>query len=460
MPNQLAIVGAPDLYAQAARKFLQLLPASSIAAEQMFLESIKRSLTPPTPPSVPPQLLEGSKSSSPPRLTTSPLRSGGLHLERPTPLRPVPARSAASNSPHTNLPVIPPSSQTPPTTISNPFDDPLPAHTPITRSRSGSDASTSSLVSMSSISSTPQVANIGLANTGLANTGLANGTEVRRTRSSHVPTSSSSSSSFHFEYVSPEMAYFNNLVTARELIKECANRCQCWSSIYDKCKVSKEMLLLQQENKRVAKSLEMEDIMSIKISITDEKRSSVGRGEDSADTHTSAFRSRSTTLASNSRLSRTSRLRAHDKLHSRREHSSMEENTETKMVAGARGEDNAKLDVPSSHGLRRSGTVSGGSRPQRGSGSPQMSERKISSRSGQFEDKVGLFLKIVMDKLMDMMQHPPTVNILLTRLISRLAYYPQPLLRSLLLNHQLVLKPGIPNLLTVSKEHHHSFTLS
>ena len=34
--------------------------------------------------------------------------------------------------------------------------------------------------------------------------------------------------------------------------------------------------------------------------------------------------------------------------------------------------------------------------------------------------------------------------------ISRLAHYPQPLLRSLLLNHQLVLKPGVPNLFNVS----------
>ena len=455
MPNQLAIVGAPDLYAQAARKFLQLLPASCLAAEQMFLESIKRSLSPPPPSTAqPPQSLNGARSSSPPHFTAS-LLAGGVHLERPSPVHPVNPTTSATRTPLTNFPVLPPpSSHHPPpppasstTTSTNPFDDPLPAHTPIARSRSGSDASTSSLVSMSSVSSAPQAVN---------NSSLANGTDVVKTKSSH--TSVCSSTSFNFEYVSPEMAYFNSLATARELIKECATRCKCWSSIYDKCKVSKETLLQQENRRPVEKSLEMEDISSVQISITDEERNSAGRGEAAdGEGRGSGFRSRSTTLAANSRLTRTSRLRDHDKLHSQRTHSSTVENSETRMVAGARSqgasEALAKLHLPSSQGggLRRSGTISAGSRPQRGSPrqSPRL-ERRLISKSSQFEDKIGLFLKIVLDKLMDMMQHPPTVNMLLTRLVSRLACYPQPLLRSLLLNHQLVLKPGIPNLLSVS----------
>ena len=265
------------------------------------------------------------------------------------------------------------------------------------------------------------------------------------------------------------MAYYGNLMVSREGIKECANRCQCWSSIYDKCQVSKETLLQQQEESRRAaatKSLEMEDISSIKIQITAEKNSAgglEGGGTEDNGLRPQPFRSRATTLSSKPKLSRTSDVRNHDKLHSRRANSASEEDKDTKMVAGASSEhtqnsNTDSLDQPSGHqALRRSGTVSGGgSRSQRAGGpssrlSPRL-DRRLHSQSGQFEDKVGLFLKILMDKLMEMMQHPPTVNILLTRLIARLAYYPQPLLRSLLLNHQLVLKPGVPNLLTVSPQ--------
>jgi len=72
------------------------------------------------------------------------------------------------------------------------------------------------------------------------------------------------------------------------------------------------------------------------------------------------------------------------------------------------------------------------------------------SQSSRFEDRTGLLLKILLEKLSEMLQLPPVVNVVLTRLIIRLAHYPHPLLRSLLLNHQLVLKPGVPNLLSVS----------
>ena len=501
MPNQLAIIGAPDLYAQAARKFLQLLPASCIAAEQMFLDSIKRSLSPPPAAATLPSsgALELTRSTSPPRLTASPLRStSGHQLERPSPVRPSPSPAPATPKfPLTNLSVLP-QPLTPPTTTTpgagtNPFDDPLPTHTPVSRSRSGSDASSSSLISMSSLPSTstsappqahPQ-----------AVTGPANGTEATRARSSsHAnPQNASSSSSsgaagFWFEHTSPAMAYMNSLGVARERVRECTNRCKCWSSVYDRCKASKETLLLQQQQqqqqqqKRVGKSLEMEDVVAIKISVSGEERHLSGGGVASQDgeeydveTTSGSFRSRSTTLAASaSRLSRNSDLRNHDSLHSRRARLAAgaagrddEEGAETRMVAGARSatakhaqNGNGKLDLPPSRGLRRSGTISGGSRPTTGRGSPRQSprlERRVltsGSQSSKFEDKVGLFLKVVMDKLMEMLQHPPTVNVLLTRLVSRLAHYPQPLLRSLLLNHQLVLKPGVPNLLTVSASTH------
>jgi hypothetical protein len=68
------------------------------------------------------------------------------------------------------------------------------------------------------------------------------------------------------------------------------------------------------------------------------------------------------------------------------------------------------------------------------------------SEGSRFDEKSGLLFKVLMDKLSEMLSLPPAVNIQLTRLVSRLAHYPQPLLRSLLLNHQLVLRPGVPNL--------------
>lgn len=271
----------------------------------------------------------------------------------------------------------------------------------------------------------------------------------RRSRPNHL--TPATASSFRFELIPPEMAFFGYLCTVREAIKTCVSRCHCWSSIYDKCEVSKEMLL--EKSTKATKALEMEDIPSVRVQISAEERGSTDAGDDS-ELQQSVFRSRASTLSNSRVLRRTGNLRNHNKLHSRLANSATDENSETKMVAGASSSEHARnstgvsstLDLPPNKGLRRSGTVSGGNRPARNPGSPQLSSRKLSS---QFEDVIGLFLKIVMDKLMDMMEHPPSVNILLTRLLSRLTYYPQPLLRSLLLNHQLVLKPGVPNLLSV-----------
>ena len=414
MPNQLAIIGSPDLYAQAARKFLQLMPASCIAAEKMLLNSIRKSMTPT------PELSSEEVVPPPSQFTTSPHLSGN-HLEQPIPVR---SNNGTPKLPLTNLPVIPPPRST------NPFDDPLPTTQSLSRSRSNSDASTSSLVSMSSVSSTPQ-----------AGVDLVKAKPINLSKTSSV-TATAVSSSFKFEYISPEMAYYDNLITAREAIKKCINRCSCWSSIYDRCQVSKEMIL--EENRKIKKSLEMEDITSVKVHITSEETSSVGIVEGD-NLH---FRSRATTLTANSRLQH------HNQLHSNR---SLMATEEDRMVAGVSSSEHAQNDRESlipNKGFRRSGTVSGDrNRPRRRMGSPRLSPVQNHRRLlpiSQFEDYTGLFLKVVMEKLVEMMQHPPIVNILLTQLISRLTHYPQPLIRSLLLNHQLVLKPGVPNLFSVS----------
>ena len=50
-----------------------------------------------------------------------------------------------------------------------------------------------------------------------------------------------------------------------------------------------------------------------------------------------------------------------------------------------------------------------------------------------------------------MMQNSLYVNLLLTGLVTRLACYPQPLLRSFLLNHTLVFQPTVKSLLQVRR---------
>ncbi|XP_064636306.1 FHF complex subunit HOOK-interacting protein 1B-like isoform X2 [Lineus longissimus] len=59
---------------------------------------------------------------------------------------------------------------------------------------------------------------------------------------------------------------------------------------------------------------------------------------------------------------------------------------------------------------------------------------------------IGPFLSVLLHKLDSLMQNTLYVNLLLTGLITRLACYPQSLLRSFLLNHSLVFQPSIKSL--------------
>ena len=63
----------------------------------------------------------------------------------------------------------------------------------------------------------------------------------------------------------------------------------------------------------------------------------------------------------------------------------------------------------------------------------------------------GPFLTTLLGKLEAMMQNSLYVNLLLTGLVTRLACYPQPLLRSFLLNHTLVFQPTVKSLLQVRR---------
>jgi hypothetical protein len=61
----------------------------------------------------------------------------------------------------------------------------------------------------------------------------------------------------------------------------------------------------------------------------------------------------------------------------------------------------------------------------------------------------GPFLTALLSKLELMIQNPLYVNLQLTGLLSRLACFPQPLLKSLLLSHSLVFQPSVKSLIQV-----------
>jgi len=61
----------------------------------------------------------------------------------------------------------------------------------------------------------------------------------------------------------------------------------------------------------------------------------------------------------------------------------------------------------------------------------------------------GPFLMAVFGRLEHMLSNPLQINFLLTGIIARLAYYPQLLLRSFLLNHNLVVQPNVQTLIQV-----------
>ncbi|CAF1318272.1 unnamed protein product [Adineta ricciae] len=71
------------------------------------------------------------------------------------------------------------------------------------------------------------------------------------------------------------------------------------------------------------------------------------------------------------------------------------------------------------------------------------------STNGNKPADIGPFLRTIFSKLENMVQNSLYVNLLLTGIISRLAHYSQPLLRSLLLNHSLVLETNVKSLFQI-----------
>lgn len=369
MQNQLAMLARPDIYGQAAKRFLQLLPSSCITAEKMFLESIRPHSNATPSHSYPGTPNRSTSPPPPPLLTSSPLHSAQLERPKPTHLA-VPSKTNGVS------------------VSTNPFDVPVPF---APRSRSGSNGSSSgSLVSISSSISGGQPLN---------------------NHPQTMLTSSSTVGMLQFEYIPPPLSYMHNLIAAKEAIESCWVRCRSWSNMYDSCLIESSG---DCEKSEVTKSREMED-----VNVTDD--SSKPEDEEKSLAKLSTFRTRSVTVSSTYRLP-------------------LARTRDSNDVMGGTDVRNQK---------REDNPLQGGSRNI----SQALQNLKRSSRKSEdsrFEETTGLLLKVLMDKLSEILCLPPGVNVLLTKVVSRLAHYPQPLLRSLLLNHQLVLRPGVPNLSYVS----------
>lgn len=66
-----------------------------------------------------------------------------------------------------------------------------------------------------------------------------------------------------------------------------------------------------------------------------------------------------------------------------------------------------------------------------------------------FSSSLGPFMVVLFTKLENMLQNSLYVNILLTGIVAQLACYPQPLLRSFLLNTNMVFQPSVKSLIQV-----------
>eukprot|EP00731_Ephydatia_muelleri_P030662 Em0022g176a len=336
MPNQLKSIALSDVYCQAAKQYLQLIPVACLNAEALYLDTVKRAHSP-----------DSGRVASPPPSTTSSSPTPSLTIERlSTPSIPTITGPASTN----------------------PFDVPPPPPSSSSgRPRSGSNSSCSSHTSLSSVTNPTPTTTISQAHSA---------DEVQRLVFEHVPL---------------EVAYFAALEEAQGAIETCASRCRGWSSRYDMCTGGPGHPRKEAEG--------------------------VGKGGGDLDgnhDYGSVFRSRSATLSQTGRMQNESRL-----------HPSMN---------GNHGDGGGPLARTSSF--------------SRSSGVSPVRTRKLAELKFD-EDKAGPFLKVLFERLMNMLTQLPAVNLVLTRLVARLAHYPQPLLRSLLLNHQLVLVSGVPNLFTV-----------
>ena len=80
----------------------------------------------------------------------------------------------------------------------------------------------------------------------------------------------------------------------------------------------------------------------------------------------------------------------------------------------------------------------------------QISPSDINLTNSSSSPDIGPFLKAIFTRLEQMLNNSLQINVLLTGLIARLCYYPQPILRSYLLDHNLVLESNVKSLIQVN----------
>ncbi|XP_071087601.1 FHF complex subunit HOOK-interacting protein 1B-like isoform X3 [Haliotis cracherodii] len=81
--------------------------------------------------------------------------------------------------------------------------------------------------------------------------------------------------------------------------------------------------------------------------------------------------------------------------------------------------------------------------------SPSVASRAFTPRYSSSAPNIGPFLAAVFSKLESMTQNSLYMNLLLTGIVAQLGAYPQPILRSFLLNHNLVFQPTVKSLVQV-----------
>ncbi|XP_074649833.1 FHF complex subunit HOOK-interacting protein 1B-like isoform X2 [Tubulanus polymorphus] len=87
---------------------------------------------------------------------------------------------------------------------------------------------------------------------------------------------------------------------------------------------------------------------------------------------------------------------------------------------------------------------------QRSAAQPTYAGKQQDAKSDDLgPPNIGPFLTVILQKFESLMQNTFYVNLLLTGVIARLAYYPQPLLKSFLINPNLVFQPQIKSLIQV-----------
>ena len=222
-------------------------------------------------------------------------------------------------------------------------------------------------------------------------------------------------SSIMFNILTPDHAYQVYLEESRVAIEGCARACKCWSYEYDRC-------------------VEGEGFQ-------EKGEQTTGLGDQGANG----------TIMSDNRFITT--VQRHEDDHFKKVSNTPDTSSHLPVVDGqlpvvpsSPTHSSSSLE-PSSH-LEASPSVSP-------SISPRVSRRSVrrlldSTSSPRFSDIAGLFIKVLFERLSRLFQNTPIINVLLIKVITRLGHYPHPLLRSLLLNHQLVLRPGVPNLFNVS----------